>query len=263
MMMYKLGRLPARVDPRTLMFANYLERTLPAPPAARDYGTKVADQARQAKRAAWPMYENDSLSDCTCAAVGHMIEIWTANAGSLIEVPDAAVVELYRHFNPGKEDRGCNLLDVLSYWRKTPVGGHSLQAYVGLEPKNHAQAKAAVNLFGTIYIGVSLPNFAVPDNVDPLTIPWVVPPAGATGPNAANTNNGHCIPAVAYDERNLYIVTWGKRKAMSWEFYDAYADEVYAVLSPDWLNGHKKSPPGFDMATLEKDLAAIHSVPDD
>jgi hypothetical protein len=260
-MMYKLGKLPPRVDARTLMLGKYLESTLPPPPAAQDYGKQVTAQALKGKETAWPMYGNDTLGDCTCAAVGHMIEVWTANASKLTEVPNAAVIELYRHFNPGKEDNGCNLLDVLSWWRKTAVSGHKIEAFAGIEPKNHTQAKDALQLFGSIYIGLSLPNFTVPDNVDPLTIPWAVPPTGATGANAPNPANGHCVPAVAYDERNLYIITWGKLKAMTWGFYDAYADEAYAVLSPNWLIGHKQSPPGFDMATLKKDLAAIHSTP--
>jgi len=68
----------------------------------------------------------------------------------------------------------------------------------------------------------------------------------------------HCIPAVGYDTRNLYIVTWGSVKAMSWEFYKAYMDEAYAVLSPDWA---KKPPNGFELKTLQADLAAIKKVP--
>jgi hypothetical protein len=45
---------------------------------------------------------------------------------------------------------------------------------------------------------------------------------------------------------------------MSWQFYDAYADEAFAVLSGDWIN--KKvgtSPSGFNMAALQQDLAAV------
>ena len=89
-------------------------------------------------------------------------------------------------------------------------------------------------------------------------IPWIVPGKGPVGSAAPNPNNGHCVPAVAYDQRFIYVVTWGAIKTMSRRFYDAYADEAFAVLSPDWIN--KKvgtSPSGFDMAALTQDLTAV------
>jgi hypothetical protein len=82
---------------------------------------------------------------------------------------------------------------------------------------------------------VSLPDFATQG--DMLTVPWVVPPGGPVGNAAPNPNNGHCIPAVSYDADNLYVVTWGEIKPMSWAFYDAYADEAYAMISQDFI-GH-------------------------
>ena len=112
------------------------------------------------------------------------------------------------------------------------------------------EVKDAVNLFGSCYIGVALPDFAVPPGQDYLAIPWVVPPQGPVGNAAPNPNNGHCIPAVGYDGRNVYVVTWGALKPMSWQFYGAYMDEAFAGLSTsDWLAAGK-SPSGFDLAAL-------------
>ena len=63
---------------------------------------------------------------------------------------------------------------------------------------------------------------------------------------------------MGYDVRNLYIVTWGALKPMSWGFYQAYMDEAYAVLSADWISKKlKKAPPGFDIKTLDADLSAL------
>ena len=70
-------------------------------------------------------------------------------------------------------------------------------AFASIELKNHIEAQSAVYLMGSIYIGVALPQFAVEGNM--LTVPWVVPPGGPVGAAAPNQNNGHCIPAVAYD----------------------------------------------------------------
>ena len=92
---------------------------------------------------------------------------------------------------------------------------------------------------------------------DMLSVPWVVPPRGPVGDAAPNPNNGHCIPAVAYDARNLYVVTWGALKSMSWQFYRVYAEEAYAVLSKDFVERSGRTIAGFDLATLEEDLAKI------
>ena len=73
-MKYKLGKNPAVFDRRTLRFGDYVKPEVEPPPASVDYGARV-DR--------WPMYDNDRYGDCTCAAAGHMIQSWTANAGDI------------------------------------------------------------------------------------------------------------------------------------------------------------------------------------
>lgn len=51
--------------------------------------------------------------------------------------------------------------------------------------------------------------------------------------------------------------TWGALKSMSWQFYSAYMDEAFAVLSPDWFNAKGEAPSGFDLAGLQQDLTQI------
>jgi hypothetical protein len=246
---FKLGKHVPKFDSRTLLFGKYLTAQLPPPPPTIDYAKPVP---------AWPMMGNDKYGDCTCAAAGHMIEEWTANTGTEKTLTDPQILAAYNHFAHGNADAGANMLDVLKYWRTTGIGGDKITAFAQLEPKNDTQVRDAVNLFGNCYIGVALPNFAVVPGSDFLQTPWVVPPQGPVGNAAPNPTNGHCIPAVAYDERNLYVVTWGALKSMSWQFYDAYADESFAVLSADWIN--KKAgtaPPGFNMAALVQDLTEV------
>ncbi len=247
-MAYQLGKNRPVVDDRTLRFATYLKPALPSPPTAVEYGDKVP---------AWPMYYNDQYGDCTCAAAGHMIQNWTANASTEVTVPDQSVLSFYEHFvgTPPPPDAGCNMLQVLRYWRKAGVSAHKVLAFASIDLKNQVQAQNAVWLFGSIYIGVALPDFATQG--DMLTVPWVVPPGGPVGNAAPNPNNGHCIPAVAYDANNLWIVTWGELKSMSWDFYNAYADESFAVISQDFIEANGLNPAGFDLAALKTDLKQI------
>jgi hypothetical protein len=206
------------------------------------------------------MYGNDVYGDCTCAAAGHMIQNWTANAGGEQDPTEASVIKFYEALvgTPGP-DVGCNARTVLNYWHHTGLGKHKIRGYTQLEPRNHTQAKDALYMFGSVYIGVALPNFAV--HGDLLHVPWVVPSHGPVGGAAPNPQNGHCIPAVAYDARNLYVVTWGALKSMSWQFYDAYADEAYAVLSNDFIKKNNKNAAGFDLAQLDQDLAQLAQIP--
>jgi hypothetical protein len=252
-LIFKLGKHPPKPDIRTLQFKAYLKPTLAAPPATEtQWSAKIPANG-------WGMMENDNYGDCTCAAAGHMILEWTANTRPKpVVIPNADILKFYNHFSGGNPDAGANMLDVLNYWRKKGLDSHKILAYAQLTLKSATQVKSAVSIFANCYIGVALPDFAVtpPAGKTVLDIPWVVPQGGATGANAPNPNNGHCIPAVGYDQQNLYVVTWGALKPMSWEFYAAYADESFAVLSTDWLS-QNKTPAGFNLATLEQDLAAI------
>jgi nucleoside phosphorylase len=245
---YKLGKSPRVVDDRTLRFSRYVTSALPTPPQQVNYGQKVTN---------WPMYSNSTYGDCTCAAAGHMIQNWTATASTLVTPPEQTVIKFYEHFvgAPPPPDAGCNMLQVLKYWRKAGLDQHKILAFASLEPKNHTEAMDALYLFGSLYIGVELPDFAVQG--DMLAVPWVVPPQGPVGDAAPNPNNGHCIPAVAYDARNLYIVTWGAIKAMSWQFYDAYADEAFAVLAEDFIAANGDNVAGFNLTQLKDDLEQI------
>ncbi len=243
----RLGKLVARHDPRTLQLANYVKPELPPPPREADWTKKIKT---------WPMMANDRIGDCTCAAAGHLIQEWTANAsGDAKVVPTKAIIGAYAAisgYDPasGAHDNGANELDVLNYWRRRGIGGHVIDAYVALEPRNHAHVMESVYLFGGCYIGVALPLSAQRQRV------WAVPPGGPTGAGAPNSWGGHAVPVVAYDARGLTVVTWGALVRMTWGFWEAYCDEAYAILSKDWL-AKNKAPSGLDVAALQADLKAI------
>ncbi len=255
--LFKLGKHPPKHDARTLQFKTYLKAELPTPPSIeKSWMEKIHDKH-------WGMMGNDNYGDCTCAAAGHMIMQWTANTSPKpIVVPDAGILQFYENFSAGNPDAGASLLDVLNYWRKTGLEEHQILAFVAITLKNPEQVKSAVSIFANCYIGIALPHFAAypPAGKDITEIPWVVPAGGPVGKAAPNPNDGHCVAAVGYDEQNLYVVTWGKLKPMSWEFYTAYADEAFAVLSKDWL-ARKKAPNGFALDALERDLSRISSHP--
>lgn len=244
-----LGKLAPRIDRRTLKIESYMPE-LPASPEAVDWTKAVT--------VPWGMYFNDAEGDCTIAGTAHMVITWTANAGAVVLPDPAGIQSGYvtitgqegAAFDPatGANDNGCVELDVLNEWRKNGIAGHQIGAYASVRPANVKYVKAAVNLFGGLYIGVSLPASAQNQDV------WDV----ATGPDAeAGSWGGHCVNVVGYDADGLTVVTWGETKRMTWAFWLAYVDEAYAILSNDFLTTAGQTPNGFDLAALTNDLRAV------
>jgi len=149
----KLGKAAARHDPRTLLLASYATAALPTPPASADLTAKVS---------AWGMMDNDQIGDCTCAAAGHLIMEWTANAKKMVTPSDKQIVAAYSAitgYNPttGANDNGAVEIDVLNYWRQSGIAGHKIGAYMAVEPSNHLHIMDSVYIFEGCYIGLQLP----------------------------------------------------------------------------------------------------------
>jgi hypothetical protein len=44
---------------------------------------------------------------------------------------------------------------------------------------------------------------------------------------------------------------------MTWEFFIAYGDEAYAVVSEEWLSANKLTPTGFSLVDLMGDIKGL------
>jgi hypothetical protein len=116
------------------------------------------------------MYANDTQGDCVIAALGHQQNSWTEYATGTEGGPTLAQVEsVYKTLSPN--DTGVDMLTSLKYISHYPLGESVIAAYVALDLRNHAQAKTAIDMFGSIFIGLSLPN-AIVNSRNPLDIPW-------------------------------------------------------------------------------------------
>jgi len=245
-----LGKRHARHDPRVPSLARYLPmRTLPPPPAQVDWYSRVQG---------WGDMKNTEIGDCTCAAVGHAILQWTTYAGSPTRLSDDQVVRLYEEvsgYNPSdaSTDQGAVEVDVLNYWLNSGVYSDKLAAYATIEVGNLTAIKDAIHWFGNVYIGLALPLSAQSQEV------WAVPPGGARGLGAPGSWGGHAVPIVGYDERGLLCVTWGAIRRMTYQFWAAYCDEAYALLSRDFVNAAGTTPDGLNWDQLEADMKSLRT----
>jgi hypothetical protein len=203
----------------------------------------------------WYIANGIVTHNCTCAAVGHMIQTWTSlTRPQQVILPDTDILNLYEQscgYVPGdpSTDQGGEENAVLRYWRNSGIfPGNTLAGWCSVQPGNHTEVKQCLYLFGAVYIGIDLPITAQSQDV------WDV--VSTTRQGAPGSWGGHAVPVVAYDDQTLTVITWGMLKKMTWAFWDAYVDEAHGPLSADWIeNG--STPSGQYWTHLKADLLAI------
>ncbi len=243
---YRFGKHPPKLDYRTLRFKNYLTPAISPPPPNWNVLDQVytklgtSDPTRL-----FPMDGNDTLGDCTIAALAHATTTYRGLIGRRDIMAKPAVVKLYFHLTGG-QDTGLNELDVLNYWRQHKVSGDKVLNYASIDPKNHPHVEQAIRLFGGVYLGFQVQQNCV-EEFDQHQ-PWTPGPL---------TNDGHAVFAVAYDANVVTVLTWGNTQRGTWAWWDECVDEAYAILPQDAEeNGFA---PGFNFAQLNADLGAVAS----
>lgn len=239
---FRLGKAPARKDPRNFKLAKYLS-ALPSPPSKIDWLKRVKT---------YPMMMNDQLGDCTIAGAAHLLQVWNGRV-----IADEDVVKFYSAvsgYDPktGANDNGAVLLDVLNKWRRKGIFPEEpITAFVEINPKDRNEVRVAIDLFGGIYTGLMLPYSAQKQ----VGKTWA-PSKGADG--APGSWGGHCVPIGRYSSEQLSCVTWGAQQKMTWKFFSEYCDECYAILSQDWIGQtNRVAPSGFSFEQLQADLGLL------
>jgi len=241
---YRFGKHAPKIDYRTLRLKDYLTAALPAPPASYNALTTVYRRLEVSDPTKlFPMDGNDTLGDCTIAALAHADTVFNGLVGKKKILSKQAAVKLYMSLTGGV-DSGLNELDVLNRWQSQPMDGEKILAYTSIEVKNHTHIQQAIQLFGGVYLG-----FQVQENAQQqfdARQPWVPGPL---------TKDGHAVFAVAYDATGTTVLTWGNTQQATWAWWDECVDEAYGILPPQ----AKASDfdPGFNFAQLQADLAEV------
>jgi hypothetical protein len=241
---YRFGKHPAKSDYRTLRFKNYATPKLAPPPPSDNVLTRVyAKLGVNDPAVLFPMDGNDSIGDCTIAALAHAETTFHALMGKEAIMPKKSVVKLYYHLTGGV-DSGLNELDVLNYWRNNPVTGDKIITYVSIDPKNHTHIQQAIHIFGGVYLGFQVQQNCVQEF--DAHQPWTP---------GTLTNEGHAVFAVGYDQSQVTVLTWGNTQQGTWGWWDECVDEAYVILPPE-----ARTPgfaPGFDFVQLQADLSDV------
>jgi hypothetical protein len=241
---YRFGKHPPKHDYRTLRLKNYLTPALAAPPASYDVLPRVYEKLSTSDPTQlFPMDGNDSLGDCTIAALAHAVTVFRGVIGRRKIWDKQAVVKLYLHLTGGV-DSGLNELDVLNYWQSHSASGDKILAFASIDVKNHTHVQQAIQLFGGVYLGFVVQQNCIQEF--DARQPWIPGPL---------TQDGHAVFAVAYDSAGVTVLTWGNTQKATWAWWDECVDEAYAILPPE----AKQSDfaPGFNFVQLQADLQGV------
>jgi hypothetical protein len=184
------------------------------------------------------MLGNDQWGDCTCAGVGHKrIGDVYVNQGTTLTVTTDDALALYSAvtgFDPNAgppgdnpTDQGAVCQDVLQYWLTNGFLGEKILAYAKVTLSDLTQVKQAIAVFGQVYCGFNFPDSAMDQFNAGQT--WDVV-------SGAQIQGGHCVTIGAFDANGLECVTWGAVQKMTWAFFQAYFDEAWVIVTPDFVN---------------------------
>lgn len=182
----------------------------------------------------WPMFLNDQLGDCTCAAAGHGEQIFSAAVAKPFTVTDENIQTMYEAsgYKPGqsKTDQGWTLAAAAGYLRTKGLQGKpNIVAYAQVSITDDDAQQVASQLFGGLYEGASMPNSAQTQyQAGRIWTP-------TNGGRDAGSWSGHCMwrPQSVLRKSGLHV-TWGGVQGANEAWEKAYIDELMVFVPVDW-----------------------------
>jgi hypothetical protein len=257
----RLGKLPAKADPRDLHLRRFLVPKK-ALPARTNFWPR---------RATFPLrtFGNLLYGCCTIASQAVMqMRMERLETRRTPSITDEAVIEVYKSMSErlyGGGDNGAYELDALRNWRDpeltfTDTKGRALtiDAFLRIEHTDMLAIREALVTAKAhgIKVCFNLPwafsNIVPPD-------PWDIPEGQAlTGDWMPGSWGGHALGAYDFDTKGVWIEhTWNlPRQLVTWRAFAAYCDEAYVVIDSfdTWRN---KSPKALDYPGIKKAVNAV------
>jgi hypothetical protein len=249
-MTYRLGKLPARINPVHLKLSTYLDTAaiLPHIPTAFGHEDLV-----------FGMLGNDTVNDSVWAGAAHETALWAKESGRAVTftrdsvLSDYSAVTGYSPADPAT-DHGTDMQVAASYRRRIGVldasgQRHRIAAYLAVTPGDPDLLAAAAYVFGAVGVGLRFPDYALAEfeSRQPWDVYLGVP----------KIEGGQYVSVVGRGENgNFHVVVWGAVQEMTANFYRRYCDEALVYLPLGFLSA-SVGPPGFDLARLRTDLEAF------
>lgn len=264
----RLGRLPAKSDPRALLLARLAPKLSETPPPSTNFWRT---------RTPFPLrsFGNLQYGDCTRAkqanAIRRMERIETRRTPA---IEDAEVVRAYLDMTDrlyGGGDTGAFETDALDCWRRVEQTIHDIQgraltidAYLRVNHLDQIELRSALALAGAHGLAICL-------NL-PLAFQALVPPQDWDVPEGQALINewmpgswgGHSLWATDYDRSGLWLEhTWElPRQRLTWRAVAAYCDEAHIVIDnlDYWRTKKTQAAKALDLAAVRRAVNKVSSL---
>ncbi|AHH98343.1 hypothetical protein [Kutzneria albida] len=248
----RLGRRPHDPQRPALKLAHYLTGVVPSHPSSADFGSKVAN---------WEMLGNDQWGDCGPAAACHMrMQVSQYLTGTALNLITDDALALYKLCNPdfdpsaGTGDNGVVLADMLAQLQAHGIRGVKPLAYAKVNVSDPDELRAAIDLFGSVLLGVDLET-AQQQQTD-NHMPWNYVPSSQWG--------GHAVLGVAFTSAgtgsDIAVVSWGTEIGMTQTFERRQISEAWVVIWPEHL-GSIEFQQGVNLPALAAGYTALTGRP--
>lgn len=236
-----------------LRFSAFIRDIYTPPPTTNYYGAVSQ----------WGMLGNNQWGDCVFAANGHIVEQQTAlGKGQELIVSLGQVLSEYAKvtgFNPSAgppgsnpTDNGSTLQDGLGDLRANGLAGVKIAAFAQLDHTNMPEVLTGVAQMGVVNVGCVITQGAM-DQFN-AGQPW-------DGTGDSTELGGHCIIMVGYDLQYFYFITWGQLQRATYNWWNNYVQEAWAVVSEDWAKVGGNDPEGVNLYALGQEFAALTGDP--
>ena len=225
-MILKLGKQPAKIDPRTFKLASILTKKAVILPTSFD-----CDKNLKAK-IPLKMFGNDKWGDCVIVGrANQTLRFEYFEQKVVLPITDDEVLNEYwveqGNLNT-HPDNGLVLLDALNSWRKkgwtTSGKQYNIYAFAEIDSANHNEVMTGAYQLNGAYIGLNLPTSA--QSQFKYHLRWDI----CKKNNTPGSWGGHCVYIVGWDAKGPICITWARKQHMTWAFWDKYCDEAYCVV---------------------------------
>lgn len=206
------------------------------------------------------MWWNDSLNDCTVAAICARIQQLCAMAGITCTLTLDEARAFYFSLTGGADD-GLMPIEVLTRLNAAGIGKDAWLkgcTFARVDIQDPVKVRAALWGFGFVYLGANLPK-----RIDSTGSTWKRPPLAqqTTALDSQDASRGHCFGLYSAEREELGFYTWSEDIASNDDWLSCYGIEGWMIKDPLWSRSRNGvAPNGYDDARLEADLAGIMLV---
>jgi len=243
----KLGSVPSKHDPKTVLYKSVHRALLRADPL-RTPPFFVDTRPRNAR---WDILGNDQYGCCTFAGIARIMMNNAARKGRVLNISSKHVVKAYLESTDG-QDIGQMPINALNYCRNIGFkldDGSAVKvvAFARVNDRDLNERQSALSTFGSLYVAAGLPA-KLDDDRD---LRWELTPRDKrTANDAPRTLGGHAYPVFGYQNGEEFPVPWDQEIVEEAAWTDYYREE-------NWVFVDSQETDQFLLGVMYAQLAAI------